>query len=150
MENKLNITWGTRIAILYLSFVAGILFLIYKSMHQEVDLVSKDYYEREIKYQEIIDAKTNVHNLPNPVITEIRDDAVYIKLPEIFNNKQINGTVYFYRPSDVALDFKTALRTNNQLIQIIQKSMLQSGLYKMEIDFVVEGKKYFIEKTIII
>ena len=150
MENKLNISWGTRIVILYLSFVAGIVFLVYKSMHQEVDLVSKDYYEREIKYQEIIDAKANVLALPEPIITEVKEDAVFIKLPETFKNKEIIGTIYFYRPSNSSLDFKTALKTNEQLVQSLKKSLLQFGLYKMEIDFDADGKRYFIEKTIVI
>ena len=39
----------------YLAFVAGMGFLVFKASNQEFDLVTKDYYEQELKYQQVID-----------------------------------------------------------------------------------------------
>ena len=40
--------FGVKITVLYLSFVALILTLVFMSFSQKVELVSKDYYAQEI------------------------------------------------------------------------------------------------------
>ena len=44
--------WGYKILTVYIIFIAGILFLVFKSSNQNQDLVTKDYYEQELKYQQ--------------------------------------------------------------------------------------------------
>ena len=51
--------WGYKIMIVYLVFVAGIAVMVYNSAMQNIDLVTPDYYAKELKYQEKID-ETNV------------------------------------------------------------------------------------------
>ena len=46
---KLN--WGYKIAIFYILFVVGIVFLVFKASNQKVDLVTADYYGEEVRYQ---------------------------------------------------------------------------------------------------
>ena len=41
--------------LLYAVFVAGIVFLVVKASSQKFDLVTKDYYEQELQYQNVID-----------------------------------------------------------------------------------------------
>lgn len=147
---KLSINWGARMVIFYLSFVALIMFLVFKSMQQDVDLVSKDYYERELKYQDVIDAKQNIAALSSPVVAEVIDNAIQLQLPDCFNNKVVKGTVFFYRPSDSKLDVRKEIVLNETLKQSFNKSQFSKGIYKMEIDFSCDGKKYFMEKVIVI
>ena len=54
--------WGYKILLVFAVFVAGILFLVYKSSNQKMDLVTTDYYEKELKYQQKIDAMDKVAN----------------------------------------------------------------------------------------
>ena len=43
--------WGYKIMLAYVVFIAGILFLVFKSSSQKVELVTENYYEQELKFQ---------------------------------------------------------------------------------------------------
>ena len=57
-------SWGTRIAIVYISFVVMIVTLIILCTGENIDLEYKDYYARELKYQDKLEAITNERSLP--------------------------------------------------------------------------------------
>ncbi len=54
--------WGVGIAIVYILFVLGMLTLVFKSRSQKIDLVTENYYQQELAYQEEIDAKQRVED----------------------------------------------------------------------------------------
>mgnify|MGYP003351831803 CR=1 FL=1 len=56
-----NINWGWRIVMLYGGFVVLILFLVYKTTTVKDDLVTPDYYAKELKYQEQLDKQKRTH-----------------------------------------------------------------------------------------
>jgi hypothetical protein len=43
--------WGKGIVLVYSLFVLGILFLVYQSKQQKLDLVYDDYYAQELMFQ---------------------------------------------------------------------------------------------------
>ena len=49
--------WGHRIIILYVGFVLLIGTMVYLSSRENVDLVSSDYYDQEIKFQSKMEAE---------------------------------------------------------------------------------------------
>ena len=68
ITNKLFImNWGYKILLVYVVFVAGIMFLVFKSSSQKMDLVTTDYYAKELKYQQKIDAMNKVQKLSDTV-----------------------------------------------------------------------------------
>ena len=52
-----GMNWGYKILFVYIAFIAGILLMVFKSSTQKRDLVTADYYAKELKYQERIDAE---------------------------------------------------------------------------------------------
>jgi len=54
----MTINWGWKIAITYLLFVAGMLWLVVKANQQQLDLVATDYYAQGMQYQQRIDARS--------------------------------------------------------------------------------------------
>jgi hypothetical protein len=58
--------WGYKILFVYLAFVAGILLMVFKSSIQKRDLVTPDYYAKELKYQQRIDAVKKTQALSAP------------------------------------------------------------------------------------
>ena len=59
IDMKFN--WGWGIFIVLVLFIAFIGNLVYKSSQVRVDLVSENYYEKEIKYQHQIESEKNTH-----------------------------------------------------------------------------------------
>ena len=47
--------WGYKILMVYILFVAGIMVMVFMSSTQNTDLVTTDYYEKELVYQQKID-----------------------------------------------------------------------------------------------
>src|SRR5450432_878237 len=98
--------WGYKILVVYAVFVAGISFLVYKSSGQKMDLVTTDYYAKELKYQERIDASNRVNSLSGPVDYEIKNGNITILFPKDFSGKHLTGDVLLYCPSNEDRDVK--------------------------------------------
>ncbi|MBK8496783.1 MAG: FixH family protein [Chitinophagaceae bacterium] len=79
--------WGTKILIVYVAFISGVLYMVFKSSSQKSDLVTADYYAKELRYQEKIDEMNRVVDLRAPVEYEIRDRIIYIRFPGILPGK---------------------------------------------------------------
>ena len=45
----MKLSWGYKIMFVYTAFVAGIGFLAFKANNEKFDLVTKDYYDQELK-----------------------------------------------------------------------------------------------------
>ena len=143
----MSINWGIKIALLYLSFVSLIVVMVSMSMHQKVDLVSKDYYEEELKFQEKINKSNRANELKEPLSWEVKQGALLLKFPGQFLNQKINGTVFFFRPSDAALDKTVPLSTDSLLLNI-PTTQLKRGVYKMQINWKSGKEEYYNEGII--
>lgn len=144
----MRISWGYKITILYLGFVALIVCLVTMAMRQKVDLVSKDYYEQELKFQDKINKTNRSNALKEPLTWEIKPGELKLKFPQQFNGKQINGNIYFFRPSDATLDKTIPIPTDTATVKNISTQQLKRGLYKIQISWEVNKEEYYNEGII--
>ncbi|MBS1782225.1 MAG: FixH family protein [Bacteroidetes bacterium] len=140
----MKINWGARIAILYLGFVTLIVALVSMSMKHDTQLVTKDYYQDEIKYQEVIDAGKNQAALSSPVGFSVNNDNVTIHLPTEFSDKIIKGEVQFYAAANAAWDRHFPIEGQNTTF-IISRSKLHLTRYKVKFRWQSEAKTYYQE-----
>ena len=143
----MRISWGYKIAIFYLSFVAGMLFLVYKATSESFDLVTENYYEAELKYQDVIDQKTNLSELSAPATITHTINTVAVQLPAEFNNETAEGIIYLYRPSDASKDVRKNFVTLNGFYQLELAKDL-SGSYELKLSWKADGKEFFQEKKL--
>jgi len=144
----MKFNWGTKIAILYLGFVALILTLVFKSMAQKVDLVSDDYYEQEIKFQDQLNGLKNTGELKGNFMISAKEQSVKIEIPEGLRDQQLIGKVKFYRPSDNALDVEFPLSVSKEGEQVINSSKFKRGSYKIQFKFKANNKDYYYEESL--
>lgn len=140
-------SWGIKITVLYLGFVGIILTLVIICFGHKTELESKDYYVREIKFQDQINATENSESLNSPVTYKVMDRAVQIKLPKEVISDNLKGTIYFLRPSDSSRDKSIPLVTDEEGVQMIDPGFIK-GVYKMQISFTSLGKAYYKEAII--
>lgn len=140
--------WGYRILFLYIGFVVLIMTLVFKSLNQKVDLVAKNYYDQELKFQDRIDAINNSNNLSEKISVIYNNKSVTLKFPRDMMNMNVKGKIKFYRPSDSALDREFELAINNNLEQQVSTQELQKGYYNIQINWEIDTKKYFYEHAI--
>lgn len=141
--------FGVKITILYLSFVALILTLVFMCFRQNVELVSKDYYAQEIKFQDKINAINNEKNLAGSISHSVNGKQIALTIDSTLVSDDFEGTVNFFRPSDSSKDFQVKMNfTNNE--QVISGTELIHGTYKLQLSWVSNKTNYFKEEVIFI
>jgi len=139
--------WGTKILIVYVAFVLGIVFMVFKSSTQNTDLVTTDYYAKELKYQEKIDEVKRVSDLSAPVEYSIRDSSLIIVFPKDFAGKKLVGEAILYCPSNEKKDIKKGFTVLDGPLQIpILKN--SKGLYELHLSWQDGEVTYYFEKKI--
>lgn len=141
---KLN--WGNKIFIVYFSFVAGMLLLVWLCAKQRVDLVSKDYYPQELKFQQKIDAAGNAAQLSGKVTVSGADGGIVIRFPEEMKNRQLTGEIWFYCAADARADKKLAVKADAEGVQWIPAEQVKNAAYTVKIDWSADGKSYYSEQ----
>ena len=143
----MKLSWGYKIMFVYITFVAGMSFLIYKASTQEFDLVTKDYYEQELKYQQVIDQSANASKLSMPVNIEKKEAELKISFPDEMKNKKKLVDFYLYYAADANKDFRRSFELNeNELAQALPVGM--TGMYELKLTWETEGVKYYHEQKI--
>lgn len=141
---KLN--WGFGIFAFYTAFVVFILFLVFRSSQEKVDLVTEDYYQRELEYQDVIKKKDNAAKLDTGLSYTINNMSVDLRFPP--SQKKLNGKIVVYRPSNKNFDksFVISLDQNNEMTIALDDSPL--GLYKMMVSWQADSLGFYVEKDI--
>ena len=146
MGNKLThsgnvIMAGFGIMLLLMSF------LIYKCLVQRTDMVSTDYYEKELHFQENIDAKANGDRYPFKVA--VTNEAVEVSIPTELADKMQDGMINFYCTADSRQDKVLQLVAGNGNFVINTKGW-KNMKYIAKISLVSNGIKYYKEIPIMI
>ena len=142
---KLN--WGARIALLYVGFVLLIATLVVSSMRQSFDLVTPDYYDQELKYQDVIDAGKNQATLSAPVALEATEQVIHIRFPDEFRGNTLKGTVQFYSPVNSTWDKKFDIVAMENAMSV-PRTAIRATNYKVKITWEAAGKQYYQESEL--
>ena len=139
--------WGYKILLVYAVFVAGILFLVFKSSSQKMDLVTTDYYAKELKFQQKIDETNRANALSAPVICEIKNNELFILFPKDFSGKKLTGEAMLYCPSDEAKDTKQNFTMQDAPV-IVSIPSTEKNEYELHLSWQADGLNYYFEKKI--
>jgi hypothetical protein len=142
----MKINWGVRVFALYIGFVLLILFMVFRSFQESVDLVTEDYYAQELDFQRVINKKAHANNLTVGLEYELKGKELSFYFPP--DQKNITGSIKIYRPSNKNFDktFVIELNLENKIELNLESS--PNGLYKMMVDWTNDSIGYFVEKDI--
>lgn len=132
--------WGKGILIFYLIFVGFMGWMIYKSVTQDPELVTNNYYQEELNYQSKIDKMKNARDDGQQVTVNNTADGVQL----VFPDSALSGTVKFFRPSDGSKDFQLALQSVNGK-QLIPFNQFITGKYQIQLDWKSNNREYYQE-----
>ncbi len=142
---KLN--WGHSIFFIYSAFVVAVLFMVYQSTQQTYDLVEKDYYAAELKYQDVIDASARAKALGGDFIVKYESDSIKLILPSPFKGVNVVGKVQLYYAADKQQDKTYEFETLNAYAAFKTEKQ-NKGLYTIKLDIVKSGVAYYYEQKI--
>ncbi len=139
--------WGYKILFVYIFFIGGILFMVYKSTTQKMDLVTTDYYAKELKYQDKIDEGNRVNALSEKIRYHVKENEIVIFFPKDFSGKKITGTVNLYYPSDQNKDINQNFSIQDAALII---KNINKGQQELHINWQADGITYYFENKIFI
>ncbi len=116
-------------------FITFIMVMVVKMISTNPDLVSDDYYQKEIDYEQEIVAVKNMYRLKAETKIDVSDEFLIFNLP--LGVKTSDVTIELIRPNDQNLD-KTFVVTDTKTY-MIPISKLQKGKYTVEMSFKVDG-----------
>ena len=143
--------WGKGLVVGMLCFMGFILYLVITMSTNKKyshDLVTEEYYAKEMAYQDEIDHETNLKTLSKTIMGKRTAEGWLIRFPEEINDTNSKGTVFLYRPSNQKLDvdFPMVLSGSNLLIP---DDRLLDGRWNITIQWKTQGKPYLYKKSII-
>lgn len=145
----MKINWGWGIAIFFSIFVITLIFQVWKSTTYDNSLVEKDYYAKDIAYQEHYDKLKNSAALKKDLsITELpQKKAVRLQFPAELGKP--SGTIHFFNPAKSDLDFKLDIEADTAQSQLISTDELKKGLWKVKVDWQADGKAFYKEEVVV-
>ena len=150
-EKKSKFTWGHGIVAALLAFVVFILSLIiyFTQTMQNSELITDNYYQEELQYQQVIDAKNRAYVLQEKPQVAVQQDGVKITFPEQLGKVAHHLNFYLYRTDDKNLDIKKEFQLENQQFHLIPANILKTGSYTLRLMWQENGEQYQIDYDIL-
>jgi hypothetical protein len=142
--------WGNKLLVTFIVFGAGMSYLVYRSVTTNFELVDKDYYKNELRYQEVIDGTNRANGLSAAVKLVQSGEKIVLQLPAEMKDQIISGTLHFYCAYDGKKDKKFIVSTNAEGMQMLDAGQVTAGNYTVKINWKADGNDYYTEKLIII
>ena len=147
----MKFSWGTGIVLAFIGFMGFIMFFVIKAntdKKYDHDLVTEDYYVKELDFQNDIDKQNNAKALLENISWAKTEKGLVIIFPEHLLTNSITGKVFLYRPSNKQLDFELPISLSDHNLLIPDKRLLD-GRWNIKVDWQYNGKSYLYKKEII-
>lgn len=139
--------WGNKLILVFIAFAGLMFFLVYKAMNTRYELVSKTYYQDELRYQDKIDGRANASALSN-IKVDTNSDYLILQLPNDFVGESIKGDIWLYCKTDAIKDVRLPLSADISGRQFIPKKKLMAKQYLLKLSWESANKKYYTEQDI--
>ncbi len=141
--------WGNKLILVFILFAVLMSVLVYKSVNTRYDLVSKDYYKDELRYQDKIDGMANAAKVSDVIVSQDAANVV-VDFPKELNGYKTEGEAWFYCATDDVKDKKITLQVDSNGRQTFPKNQLSKTNYLLKLSWKIGNSNYFAEKSVII
>jgi len=148
--SKFKLNWGWSMLLVYITFMSVFLFYFWRSFKEleSNELVTEDYYEKELVYGDVLDKKHNADTMRIQVQIMQDIDGLRIQFPNYV--KGIEGKIVLYKPDNSKLDQEYFIDLDKKNQQKIVKEKLIPGRWDIKLDWKIGDVPYFIERKITI
>lgn len=146
----MKINWGTAIVLAFIAFIAFILYFVISMLTNkkyEHDLVTENYYQKELVYQQSIDKEINAKRLDEQVTWKKISNGILITFPQSLKIEDIKGKVFLYRPSNKHLDFEIPITLSNHTL-LIPDNRLLDGRWNLSVEWIYNKTEYLFKENI--
>ncbi len=147
----MKINWGTGIVLAFIAFIIFILYFVFRMSTDDRanhDLVTEEYYKKELSYQQEIDASRNAAEMGAKLTIEKSEKGISIAFPEQFDLNKIEGIVSLYRPSNKHLDVNFPISLSKTHLLIPDKRLVD-GRWDIIVSWSYEGNAFLHKEKLV-
>lgn len=143
--------WGHGLALALAAFIAFILSMIFlfSKGWNNAEMVSNHYYEEELLYQQVIDAKNNAQHLREQPIYQQDKNGIAVTFPPYINNGNTKFSYQLFRTDDEKLDVNRNITLDAQNRCVIPAEILKTGSYTLKLHWVTGKVNYQIDYDVL-
>ncbi len=147
----MKFNWGTGLAlgmVLFIAFIMTLVVVMSTDKKYAHELVTEDYYKKEMELQDNIYAEQNGHRNKMQISLTQTEKGIELHFPDHLGAKKIEGIVFLYRPSGEHLDFDIPIVVSNSKM-LIPSNRLLDGRWNIDIKWSYEDTPYLQREKII-
>jgi len=137
--------WGYKIVVAFALFCLAVIGAVIFFLNQKVDVVTDNYYEKELKYQEQLDRVNRTRALRDTIKMENTGAALNIVFPNIPDKPSPKDFILLYRPSDNEKDVRIPVAADTSKKQSVSIERLDRGYWKLQVNWTSGGREFFHE-----
>lgn len=138
--------WGKGIIIGMGLFMSFIITLVVIMMNNDTDLVTEDYYQKELAYNKQYDAQQNYMKAGESIEVNILKDTFFLSFPNALQTGKVE--VELIRPNDKNQDANFTIEAQEKVM--IPTAVLPKGAFDCVLHGTYKGKPYeFVQQIIL-
>lgn len=146
-----NFNWGHGMVIslgAFIIFILSMLFL-FPNGQKNSEMVTDNYYEEELKYQDVIDAKKRADELQEKPVYSQDKEGIRITFPQDYNNSNTTVKFVMNRTDDQNLDVHKAVQLDARKSFLIPAQVLKMGNYTLRLSWTKDKTDYRLDYDVI-
>lgn len=144
--------WALGVTAVVILIPAAFVFLALLAVRSDKNMVTDDYYEKDLRYQDRIDV---LHRsgvlLAKPVIGyDASSNTCTVRFPDSAHWLPARGSVRLYRSADRRSDRELPLQLDARASQTISTQSMEKGLWLVQVSWKVRDLDYYVEERVFI
>jgi len=146
-----NFNWGHGVIIALASFMIFILSMmfLFPNGQKNSEMVTDNYYEEELKYQDVIDAKKRADELKEKPVYSQNPAGIRITFPKDYNNSNTYVKFVLNRTDDQNLDVHKTVQLDANQSFLIPAQVLKLGNYTLRLSWTKDKTDYRMDYDVI-
>lgn len=132
----------------FMAFILSMLFL-FPNGQKNSEMVTDNYYEEELKYQDVIDAKKRADDLQEKPVYSQDKNGIKITFPKDYDNSNTTVKFVLNRTEDQNLDIKKAVQLDAGKSFLIPAQVLKMGNYTLRLSWTKDKTDYRMDYDVI-
>ena len=140
--------WPFGILAAFALFFCGMGTAVYIALTHGENLVSPNYYEQELKFQNQIDAAAHAEKSGASVGVDGAAGKMLVTVPAEQLKQNFSGKISFYRANAPELDREFVFTPGADGTQSFNAAGFAAGLWRVRVSWNAGGEDYFLERKI--
>ncbi|WP_027378847.1 FixH family protein [Chryseobacterium daeguense] len=146
-----NFSWGHGVVIALFAFIIFILSMLFlfPNGQKNSEMVTDNYYEEELKYQDVIDAKKRADELQEKPAYSQDKAGIKITFPKDYDNSNTTVKFVLNRTDDQNLDIHKSVQLDANKSFLIPAQVLKMGNYTLRLTWTRDKTDYRMDYDVI-